>query len=127
MSSVYLKIGTISSMTVSLLFFVRGINTCPTKGIALLSSFSQSYNPILIRAYYQHTTDIKVGFAFFSVSFLFQLFYFFAPVTESSRLEGSKIIFCTVCSTFVLFICAYFTADIISLSSYKEAMAALIK
>ena len=127
MPGIYLKIGTISSTTVSFLFLLKGISGFSAEGIGLLSSISQSHYPTLIRAFYQHTANIKVGFAFFLVSFLFQLFYLIQPVSDSLRPKNTKIIFCTVCSAFVLFICAYFTADIISLCSYKEAMAALIK
>ena len=126
MFKVYLQICSILTSLISLVFLLNGIIGLSSNKIADLILKNNGQNLNLIDAFSTKIVNARIGFALLLLAFLLQLVQIYFPTSIFSQLKNWRVIVYALSSVLIVFICAYFVADILSINFTKEVLEILV-
>lgn len=126
MFKVYLQICSILTSLISLVFLLNGIIGLSSNKIADLILKNNGQNLDLIDAFSTKIVNARIGFALLLLAFLLQLVQIYFPTSIFSQLKNWRVIVYALSSVLIVFICAYFVADILSINFTKEVLEILV-
>ena len=126
MFKVYLQICSILTSLISLVFLLNGIIGLSSNKIADLILKNNGQNLNLIDAFSTKIVNARIGFGLLLLAFLLQLVQIYFPTSIFSQLKNWRVIVYALSSVLIVFICAYFVADILSINFTKEVLEILV-